>query len=87
MTSKLYELLTRSSEPETIESEIYGTLIDAVKEKLIATNFIALRIGKESIPGDSIKIDYVDKDVMVVHEVAEGAFSLSADLRRMCVGL
>jgi N4-gp56 family major capsid protein len=73
MTSKLYELLTRSSEPETIESEIYGTLIDAVKEKLIATNFIALRIGKESIPGDSIKIDYVDKDIMVVHEVAEGA--------------
>jgi len=70
---RLQELLTRSAEPETIESEIYGTLIDAVKTKLIATNFVALRIGPKSIPGDSISIDLWDKDVIKVHEVGEAA--------------
>jgi len=70
---RLQELLTRTAEPETIESEIYGKLIDAVKAKLIGTNLLALRIGPGSIPGSSIDVDLWDRNVVKVHKVGEAA--------------
>ena len=70
---RLQEILTRSAESETIESEIYGVLIQAVVETLVTTNVVGLRIGRESVPGDSIDIDLADKDAMLVHEVGEAA--------------
>lgn len=73
MTVRLQELLTRQAETETIESEIYGVLIDAVRAKLVGTNLMALRIGAGSIPGSSIDVDLWDKNVVMVHEVGEAA--------------
>ncbi len=69
---RLQELMTTSTEPEMIESEIYGTVLDAVKEELIGTNLLALRIGADSIPGSSIDVDMQTKDNMDIMELGEG---------------
>ena len=71
--SKLQELLNTGSESELIESEIYSVLIKAVKETLVGTQILAIRIGPESIPGSSIDIDLETKDSMTIEEIAEGA--------------
>jgi len=71
--SKLQELLTTTGESELIESEIYGTLTQAVRENLIGTQLVALRVGPDSIPGSSIDIDLPTKDSMYVDDTAEGA--------------
>lgn len=68
---KLYELFTSSSAPEQILTDIYGTVIDAVKTKLIGTNFIALRLGPNDCPGNSLNIVRQTKNSMVTHEVGE----------------
>lgn len=70
---RLQEILTRSAEDETIESEIYDVLIQSVKANLVATNLLAIRIGREGIPGDSVTIDLTDKNVQLVHEIGEAA--------------
>jgi len=67
------ELLTRDMESETIESEIYDRIIAAVKDRLIANQLVGLRVGPDSIPGDSITIDLMSKDKIVVEEIGEGA--------------
>jgi HK97 family phage major capsid protein len=69
----LQEILTRPTEDETIPEEIYSNLILSVQENLVLAKLVAIKIGRESIPGDSIKVDYADKDAMLVHEIAEGA--------------
>ena len=69
----LQEILSRPVEDETIPEEIYSNLILAVRDNLVLANLVAIKIGRESVPGDSIKIDYTDKDAMLVHEIAEGA--------------
>jgi len=68
----IHELLTRSSEPEIIEDEIYNRVIDAVKTNMIGTQLLALRLGPNDIPGDQISIPLQTKNSMLVHEVAEG---------------
>jgi HK97 family phage major capsid protein len=72
MMRKLHELFTSSSAPEQILTDIYGTVIDAVKTKLIGTNFIALRLGPESCPGNTLNIVRQTKNSMVTHQVGEG---------------
>jgi HK97 family phage major capsid protein len=69
----LQEILTRSTEDETIPEDLYGTLIPSVRDNLVLAPLAALKIGRESIKGDSIKIDYTDRHVMLVHQIAEGA--------------
>jgi len=73
MAKRLMELMQTTSEPEMIESEIYGTVIEAVKKNLVGTNLLALRIGASAIPGGSIDIVTQDKDSMIAHKIAEGA--------------
>jgi len=71
---KLQELMYTGSEQEMIPSEIYSTIIEAVRANLVGTQLVALRIGPGSIPGSSI--DLVTQDTgtnMTVHEIAEGA--------------
>ena len=70
--ARLQELMQRTVEPEMIESEIYNSVIEAVKENLIGTQLLALRIGPQGIPGSEVSIVMQDKDSMVVHELAEG---------------
>lgn len=69
---RLAEILTRSTEEEIIESEIYKTVVEAVKEILVGTQLVNLRINPGSIPGSSIDITLQDKDSMVVQEIGEG---------------
>jgi len=73
MAKRLQELMTTGTEPEVIESEIYSTVIEAVKKNLVATQMLALRIGASGVPGSSVDIVTQDKDSMIAHEVAEGA--------------
>ena len=73
MSVRLQELISRSSEDETIEDKIYDVLVSATRANLVATNLLAIRVGKEGVPGDSLKINLADKDAMLVHEIAEGA--------------
>lgn len=70
--ARLYELLTRDAESETILTDIYRTVVEAAKTKLIATNLLALRFGPGDIPGSSLKIIGQTKNAMVVHKVGEG---------------
>jgi len=65
--------MTTGTEPEVIESEIYGTVVEAVKKNLVGTGLTALRIGPSGIPGSSVDVVTQDKDSMIAHEVAEGA--------------
>lgn len=69
---RLQELFTSSSAPEQILTDIYGTVIDAVKTKLIGTNFIALRLGPNDCPGNTLNIVRQTKNSQVVHEIGEG---------------
>lgn len=73
MEYTIKELLTRDMESETIASEIYDRLIDAVKSRLIADQIVGLRLGPDSIPGDSIQVDLQSRDKIVVEKVGEGA--------------
>jgi len=69
---KLRELLTTTTEPEVIESEIYQSLIDAVKANLVVAPLVGLRIGSQSIPGTSIDVDLQDKNILTVQSLSEG---------------
>ena len=69
----LYEVFSTTSAPEQILTNIYGTIIDAMKTKLIGTQLIGLRIPPASCPGGSMNIVCQTKDSTVVHKVAEGA--------------
>lgn len=72
MAQRLQELMATTSEPEMIPSQIYANVIEAVKDRLIATNLLALRIGPEGIPGGSIDIVYQDANSMTVYTLGEG---------------
>ena len=71
---RLSELLHRGFDGahDTIKTEIMDILFPAMRANLVATNFVAIRIGRESIPGSTIKIDYASKDKQLVHEIGEG---------------
>ena len=69
----LKEILTRSSEPEIVPSEIYDRVIEAARKKLIGTQLLALRVGPESIPGKTLTVVTQTVDSIVVHKVNEGA--------------
>lgn len=64
--------MTTTTEPEMIESEIYNTVIEAVKENLVMTHVLALRISPQAIPGSSIDIVLQSKDTLTVQEIGEG---------------
>ena len=70
--AKLYELLTRDAESETILTDIYRTVIEAVRTKLIGTNFISRRYGPADIPGKTLSIVAQTKNALIVHQVGEG---------------
>ena len=70
--SKLQELLTTGAESELIESEIYGTLIQSVRENLVGTQVLAIRSGPNMIPGSSLDVTLDTKDAMTVEEMGEG---------------
>ena len=72
MAQRLQELMTTTTEPEMIPSQIYGTVIEAVKDKLIGTNLLALRIGSDGIPGSSVDVVTQDVNSMTVSTLAEG---------------
>ena len=72
MAKRLMELMTTTTEPEMIESEIYATVIEAVKENLVGTQVLALRIAPQAIPGSSIDIVMQSKDSLTVQEIGEG---------------
>jgi len=72
MAQRLQEILTTTSEPEMIPSQIYSTVIEAVKDKLIGTNLIGLRIGSDNIPGSSIDVVTQDVNSMTVYTLGEG---------------
>lgn len=73
MQYTIKELLTRDMESETIASEIYDRIIDAMKDNLIADRVVGLRLGPDSIPGDSVTIDLQSRDKIVIEKVGEGA--------------
>lgn len=88
---KLQELLTRDAESETILTDIYRTIIDAVKTDLISTNLIARRFGPGDIPGSNINIIKQTKNQLAVSEVGEAqeipisvdkVFSFATDIRK-----
>jgi hypothetical protein len=64
--------MTTTTEPEMIPSQIYGTVIEAVRDKLIGTQLLALRIGSDGIPGSSIDVVTQDVNSMTVSTLAEG---------------
>lgn len=72
MAKRLMELMTTTTEPEMIESEIYSTVIEAVKETLVGTQVLALRISPQAIPGSSIDITLQTKNSLTVQEIGEG---------------
>lgn len=72
MAMKLMELMTRATEPEMIETEIYMSVIESVRESLVLTPLVTLRIGPQGIPGDSIKVVLQTKDSLTVQELGEG---------------
>jgi HK97 family phage major capsid protein len=72
MAQRLQELMTTTTEPEMIPSQIYNTVIDAVKDKLIGTNLLALRIGPDNIPGSSVDVVTQDVNSMTVYTLGEG---------------
>jgi HK97 family phage major capsid protein len=72
MAQRLQELMTTTTEPEMIPSQIYNTVIEAVKDKLIGTNLLALRIGSDGIPGSSVDVVTQDVNSMTVSTLAEG---------------
>jgi HK97 family phage major capsid protein len=69
----LKEALTRSAEPEIIPSTILNTVVESARKKLIGTQLLALRIGPESMGGDSITLITQTLDSVSVDVVAEGA--------------
>lgn len=71
--AKLYELFTTGSAPEQILTDIYRTVSEAVKTKLIGTNFVALRLGPGDIPGNTLNLVHQTKNSLNVHKVGEGA--------------
>jgi len=72
MAKRLMELMTTTTEPEMIESEIYSTVVEAVKETLVGTQVLALRISPQAIPGSSIDVVLQTKDSLTVQEIGEG---------------
>lgn len=70
---KLQELLTTGSAPEQILTDIYRTIVENVKTSLVATNFVGLRFGPDSIPGSSLNIIGQEKNSLSVSLVGEGA--------------
>ena len=70
---RLRELLTTDSESELIQTEIYATLIEAVKDNLVGTQLLAFRAGPTSIPGSVLTVTLATKDSMDVHAIGEGA--------------
>src|SRR3990167_3913247 len=70
---RLYELFTTGSAPEQILTDISRTVAEAVRVKLIGTNFVAMRLGPGDIPGTSINIVHQTKNNLNVGLVGEGA--------------
>lgn len=70
---RLYELFTRSSAPEQILTDISRTVAEAVRVKLIGTNFLAMRLGPGDIPGTSLNIVHQAKNAYTVSLVGDGA--------------
>ena len=71
--AKLQELLNRGSAPEQILTDIYGTVTEAVRTKLIGTNLIALRLGPGDIPGTTLDLVHQTRNTLSVAKVGEGA--------------
>ena len=71
--AKLQELLNRGSAPEQILTDIYGTVTEAVRTKLIGTNLIALRLGQGDIPGTTLDLVHQTRNTLSVAKVGEGA--------------
>ena len=70
--AKLHELLTRDAEGETILTDIYRTVIDAVRTDLIGTNLLSRRYGPGDIPGSTLSVVAQTKNALIVHQVGEG---------------
>jgi len=63
-----------------MDSVIYPTLIRERDKVRLPAELIAMNIGPESVPGESINFNLVTKDSIKVSRVAEGAiFPLEAD--------
>ena len=74
MAKKLYELFTTASAPEQILTDIYRTVSEAVRTKLIGTNFVSMRLGPSDIPGSTVNIVHQNKNSLNVHgPLGEGA--------------
>lgn len=74
MAKKLYELFTTGSAPEQILTDIYRTVTDAVRTKLIGTNFVGMRLGPGDIPGNTLNLVHQTKNSLTFHgPLGEGA--------------
>lgn len=70
----LQEILNRDAGSDTILTDIYRKVIDAMKMELIGTQMLALRFGPGDIPGSSVKLVGQIRDKLLVHDnIAEGA--------------
>ena len=72
MAMRLMELMTTTTSPSMIESEIYASVIEAVQENLVMAQNLALRISPQAIPGSEITIVLQSKDSLTVQELGEG---------------
>lgn len=73
MARLLEDILTRGSAPEQILTDIYRTVSEAVRTKLIGTNLVSMRLGPGDIPGNTLNIVHQTKNSLAVHLVGEGA--------------
>mgnify|MGYP001600761707 CR=1 FL=1 len=73
MARLLEDILTRGSAPEQILTDIYRTVSESVRTKLIGTNLVAMRLGPGDIPGTTLDIVHQTRNSLAVHLVVEGA--------------
>jgi len=71
--AKLQELFTTSSAPEQILTDIYRTVTEAVRVKLIGTQLVSLRYGPTDIVGTNLSVIHQTKNALSVGLVGEGA--------------
>lgn len=72
MKRSLAEVLNTTNEPEVIPETLYSTIIEAMRKKLLGTQFVALRIGPSGCKGSNVQIISSTKDALKVYTVAEG---------------
>lgn len=71
---KLMELFTTDSAPEQILTDIYRTVTEAVKQKLIGTSLVGFRLGPQDIKGTNLNLVAQTKNSFTVGQpIGEGA--------------